>query len=67
MKVLGAVNYYKINDIFYEHYNWGSYKMFFMKLLRPNLNLWSKSIWVCNTHIGVRAHSEVGKRRSSCP
>ena len=48
-KVVGAINYYKINDIVYEHYNWVIYKMLFMKELKPNLYLRSTSVWVCNT------------------
>ena len=48
-KVVGAINYYKINDNVYEHYNWVIYEMLFIKELKPNLNLQSKSFLVCNT------------------
>ena len=49
MKVVGAINYYKINDIVYEHNNWVIYTMLFLEELKPNLNLQSKSIGVCYT------------------
>ena len=31
-KVVGAINYYKINDSVYEHSNWVIYKMLTSKL-----------------------------------
>ena len=49
-KVVGAINYYKINDGVYDHYNCEIYKMLFIEELKPKyLNLQSKSILVCNT------------------
>ena len=39
-KVVGAINYYKINDSVYEHYNCVIYKILFIEELKPNyLNL----------------------------
>ena len=34
-KVVGAISYYKINDIVYECYNWVIYKMLFIEELKP--------------------------------
>ena len=45
-KVVGAINYYKIN-IVHEHYHWVIYKMLFREELKPNLNSQSNSIGVC--------------------
>ena len=36
-KVVGAINYYKINGSIYEHYNWVIYKMFFIEKLIPKI------------------------------
>ena len=39
-KVVGAINYYKINGSVYELYNWVIYKMLFIEKLKPKyLNL----------------------------
>ena len=42
------INYYKTNDFVYEHNNWVIYNILFLEELKPNLNLQSKSVWVCN-------------------
>ena len=60
-KIVGATNYYKINDIVYEHYNWVIYKMLFIEELKPNLNLQSKSFLVCITFIYVTDTISSGK------
>ena len=47
-KVLGAMNYYKINNV-YEHYHWVICKMFFREELKPNFISQGNSFGVCNT------------------
>ena len=48
-KVVGAINYYNINNIVYEHYHWVIYKKLFREELKPNFISQSNSIGVCNT------------------
>ena len=51
-KVVGPINYDKINNSVYEHYNCVIYKILFIEELKPKyLNLPSKSILVCNTFV----------------